>query len=223
MSFTPTSVPEGDPEQGDRRLTAAAIRERILDAAVDVFGAVGYALASTQEVAARAGVDQEQFRSLYPDKTSLVTAVLQRRDARRTLGGLDGARGVDRFRYILEVARNNRENPVEVTLFAVLTAEATQPDHPAHELVRQRYEWAIRVMELAFGEARAEGHLRPGVSPLDASVQLVALWDGLQIQQLLLGDVIDVAGQLEQSIDLHLIRPLAELLGDQDRPATPGA
>ena len=59
------------------------------------------------------------------------------------------------------------------------------------------------------------------MDPTETASQLVALWDGLQIQWLLgVGDV-DIADRLTRFIDLHLVRPLAELCAESG-PETPG-
>jgi hypothetical protein len=95
-----------------------------------------------------------------------------------------------------------------VELFAVLSAEATSPDHPAHAFFVERYRNAVEAAELTYARVRDEGRLRPGIDPGAAARQLIALMDGLQVQWLLDDRVTDMAGVLRAHIKSQLTVPL---------------
>jgi AcrR family transcriptional regulator len=86
------------------RADAARNRERILDAAIEVFAERGYE-ASTAEIAARAGVGEATLFRRFPTKDDLITAIvammLEEAAAVATscLDEEDPWRGVERFLY----------------------------------------------------------------------------------------------------------------------------
>jgi AcrR family transcriptional regulator len=60
------------------RLSAEERREQILQAAIGVFAEDGYAAASTEEIARRAGISQPYLFRLYGTKRELILASIQR-------------------------------------------------------------------------------------------------------------------------------------------------
>ena len=60
------------------RLSAGERREQILQAAISVFAEAGYASASTEEIARRAGISQPYLFRLYGTKHELILAAVQR-------------------------------------------------------------------------------------------------------------------------------------------------
>src|SRR5215472_652271 len=60
------------------RLSAEERREQILQAAITVFADEGYAAASTEEIARRAGISQPYLFRLFGTKRDLVLASIQR-------------------------------------------------------------------------------------------------------------------------------------------------
>ncbi|HIY24456.1 MAG TPA: TetR/AcrR family transcriptional regulator [Candidatus Brachybacterium merdigallinarum] len=191
-------------------------RARILDAALEVFGEHGYERGSLREVAQRAGISQAGLLHQYPNKVALLSAILERRDARA--GELVGSETLDitSLLTIVEYARASSHAPFEIDLFAVLSAEATREDHPANDYMRRRYGWAASTFDEIFREVAAAGQLTPGTDPTELTSQFIALWDGLQIQWLLKVNDVDIADRLESFLNLHLVRPLRELAAEQE-------
>src|ERR1035441_606448 len=66
------------PVAGAERLTADERKEQILRAALTVFAEDGYAAASTDEIARRAGIPQPYLFRLFHTKRELVLAAIQR-------------------------------------------------------------------------------------------------------------------------------------------------
>lgn len=191
--------------RGPYRKTADT-RSRILDAAAIVFGENGYEVGSVRRVAELAGMSQAGLLHHFPNKLALLSAVLERRDERAQELTAAGS-GLGRLAAMIRYARDSAQHMWEIRLFVVLSAEATQPDHPAHEYMRRRYRWAIDVVHSALEEARELGQLQEWVDPAATASQFMALWDGLQIQWLLGGAEIDVASGLQSFVTLHLSRP----------------
>lgn len=221
MPFAP--VVAADEEQGPRGRykKTARTRERILDAALEVFGENGFESGSLRQVAERAGISQAGLLHHYPSKVALLSAVIERRDERASVTSLAHSPGAHQIRGVLDFARASAELPFEIDLFAVLSAEATRPDHPANAYMRRRYAWVSDVFERTFEAMAAAGQLRDGVDPMVSVSQFIALWDGLQIQWLLRVGDVNIADRLELFMNQLLVRPLAELLAESpDAPAT---
>jgi AcrR family transcriptional regulator len=95
------------------RADAARNRERIIDAAFDVFAERGYE-ASTAEIAARAGVGEATLFRRFPTKDDLITAMVSMmleeaaEVATSCLDEEDPWRGVERFLY--EMAERAAQN-----------------------------------------------------------------------------------------------------------------
>jgi AcrR family transcriptional regulator len=186
-----------------------AKRREIIDHAMALFGEVGYRGASLREMAARSGISHPGLLHHFPTKESLLLAVLAHRDE------IDGeslslglTTGTDTLRRLVDLVSLNATRRGIVELFAVLSAEATSPDHPAHAFFVERYRNAVEAAEMTYTQVRDEGRLRPGIDPGAAARQLIALMDGLQVQWLLDDCMTDMAGVVRAHIDAQLTVPL---------------
>ncbi|HSN11586.1 MAG TPA: TetR family transcriptional regulator C-terminal domain-containing protein, partial [Propionibacteriaceae bacterium] len=79
----------------------------------------------------------------------------------------------------------NQERPGTVRLFTTLSAEATDPEHPAHEHFVDRYEAVRRHTTERLAHEQSEGRIPSTVDSAVAARLMMAVMDGLQIQWLL--------------------------------------
>ena len=158
-------------------------REEILDAAFDVFARHGYLNSSMSEIAKRAGMTMPGVTHHFPTKSGLLEAVLRERDI-DAASHLQGRRGVELLKGLLEIAERDEQDRGLTQLFAILSAEATIDDHPAHAYFRDRYLLILGTVRTAFEEAAEDGDLGVGVIPAEAAQMYAALSDGLQLQRL---------------------------------------
>ena len=198
------------PVQAPRGYAKGRVRRaEILDQAISLFGEAGYRGASLRELAGRCGLSHTGLLHYFPTKEALLLAVLEHRDEIDHARVAGAGAGLAVLRSLVELAALNATRPGIVELFAVLSAEATASDHPAHAYFVQRYLTTVRSLERAYQQLRADGALRPGTEPGPAARQLVALMDGLQIQWLLSGREIEMAAILGAHIRAQLTVPLA--------------
>ena len=179
----------------------AARREEILQAGVDVFSVSGYRSGSIREIADRVGMSQAGLLHHFSNKSDLLQAVLSHRDdeARFRMGmAPDLPEGVDMLRALVDLAEYNVSTPGLVALFTVLSAEATSPDHPAHEYFLERYAYVLRIVADALEQAGERGQLREGVEPASAARAFVAVMDGLQVQWLLDPHSLDMGADVRR-------------------------
>ena len=190
------SPPRARKPRGEYAKTGAK-RTAILDAALEVFAESGYRSGSLRDVAGKVGMSEAGLLHHFPNKSALLAAVLDRRDQhsleRVPLGGEDGEATL---RGLVELAAYNASVPGVVELYCILSAEATAPDHPAHEYFIGRYEYTRANLRTAFEALERDGRLMTGVTPQRAAVATIAMMDGLQVQWLLDRDVIDMPEEL---------------------------
>ena len=116
-----------------------ARRAEIIEQARALFGEVGYRGASLREIAGRCGLSHPGLLHHFPTKESLLLAVLQQRDADDVAWlGQAGPGPLDPLVRLVELARHNATRRGLAELFTVIAAEATSPEHPAHEYVVRR-------------------------------------------------------------------------------------
>ncbi|TNM63141.1 TetR/AcrR family transcriptional regulator [Streptomyces sp. NP160] len=192
--------------RGEYRKSAER-RAQILEAAAAVFARGGYTASSLAEVAREVGMTQTGVLHHFAGgKVALLRAVLEQRDAAAE-GLLTGRTGRDFLAGLVEISRTQREQRGTVQLYAVLAAEATDPDHPAHAYFAERFTRIADAVAGAFAAVRAEGGLRPGVEPRRAANSLLAVTEGLQLLWLS-GVDVDIADDVQRHLDGLLVEPL---------------
>lgn len=166
--------------RGEYRKSAGR-REEILDAAFDVFSRVGYLNASVTEIAKQANFTLPGLSHHFPSKASLFEAVVHRRDVDAS-HHLAGRTGIDLIRGLVEIARRDEADTKATRMFAIISAEAGDPEHPMHAYFARRYDFILRNVTSALEVAQAAGELGDGITPSEAARMYVALSDGFQLQ-----------------------------------------
>lgn len=187
LSFTgilPKEVTMARPN-GNAEVTAAR-RMNILLAAFEVFGKAGFRGGTLSQIAEKVGVTEAAVLHHFKTKANLLLEVLDYRDQitakRMDLENVHPDRFVEVW---LDLIKFNSSYPGIVELYSRLSAEATSPDHPAHEFFRIRYQRVTALTLSAVLHMAEVGWLRPERGPEDIARGLIALSDGLQIQWLL--------------------------------------
>ncbi len=172
-------------------------RRAILESAFEVFAKSGYRGGSMRDVAQRIGISHTTLLHHFSSKSELLAGVLQLRDEYGQPGFDDsGGSSVGMLRQLVEVVRHNQEVPGLTELYCILSAEATDPEHAAHEYFRGRYTRLVGQLQAGLEQMAAAGELREGVDPLLEAQRITALMDGLQVQWLLDRESMDMAEQL---------------------------
>lgn len=184
-------------------------REAILDAALAVFGQLGFEGATLREIARKCGVSHQSLMHYFPTKQELLIAVLRRRDE-RLRRHFDDPSGMA-VGELISLAEYNADVPGHIELFSIAAAEATAADHPGHDYYTQFYEKIVSSTTTFLTKAQKRGMLKPGVSPEDAARILLALVDGLQLQWLYDRDSVKVAAIIRSVVEGLLTVSLDEL------------
>jgi AcrR family transcriptional regulator len=146
------------------REQSALIEERILDAAADVFFNEGYGMASVEEIARRAEISKRTFYARYADKAAAFAAVVHRivmrirPDAQATARLFKENPIKDTLRHVAELMLRASLSPEALSLYRVVTAEATRFPELALIMNEQspRQEAIRRIAALLKTEAKME-------------------------------------------------------------------
>lgn len=184
-------MPTATAKQRGPYAKTAALQLRILEACIELFGQTGFNNLTMKEVAAKVGISHTGLLHHFANKDELLWGVLKLRDHRRkeffSTHGVTGVKmpeDVDTIKALLKAVGVNELQPGMVELHIKLSAEATSPDHPAHEYYQERYKSAVDLYTQAFATLAAHGEVNSDMPPEDLAVAFVAFTDGLQIQWL---------------------------------------
>ncbi|MWB99438.1 TetR/AcrR family transcriptional regulator [Agromyces seonyuensis] len=160
----------------------AAVRRRILDAALEVFSATGYRATTMKEIAERAGMSQRGLVHHFANKADLLAAVLELRETESALLMPPLGSSIEAFAGMLDVVAENSLRPGLVELYSLLTAEGASPEHPAHAHFVERYAGLRSYFSAAFESLRADGEVDSVLDSDQLAAGFLGLIEGLQIQ-----------------------------------------
>jgi AcrR family transcriptional regulator len=167
------------------------LRRHIVRSGVAAFRDAGAATVGVADVAQRAGLEVDEVVELFPSWDLLAIAVIDgwfgalRRD-RMDTAETEGA--VAYLRSLLETAQ---QDPALVRTRFTLMGAAADLAHPARGWYRAQYSQFVQDVALFFTRDVVAKREPRGVSPRSAAGQLVALFDGLELQSLML-DAVDL-------------------------------
>jgi AcrR family transcriptional regulator len=189
----PVTTPAGpvpSPARRRVRLAPALRRQQIIDVATRQIALKGFRGVTVASVAEDAGLSKAGMLRYFPSKADLLLAVMAHRDelSRDFMASLlAGTPGQEAFIAATEeIVRHIADQRELVLLYVVLSAEALDPGHPAHDQFARRYTGARRAFERFLSPSRDDA--------ADLAVQVLAAWDGLQLAWLR-DPQLDIAGQ----------------------------
>lgn len=159
-------------------------RVEIVEAAMSVFAARGYHGGSLRDIARELDLSLTSIVHHFPTKSELLEAVLDHSDRQA-----DWVEDVMREQGVRVAATRlwvfNTEHPELLRLLAIMAAEASAPDHPAHAWFVDRYRRVVDLFAQAIEYDQAQGRIETEKDARELARILTANWDGLQLQWLL--------------------------------------
>jgi AcrR family transcriptional regulator len=174
-------------------------RQEIVDAATNVFATRGYHGGSLRDISRQIGLSLTSVVHHFPAKSDLLAAVLENADHAGDWF-LDRARAHGVKTAIIELVAHNLDRPELLRLLAIVSSEASDPEHPAHGWFVKRYENFARELQRVIAYDVEQGRLPSDVDPEQAAHVIIAVWDGLQLQWLL-DPTQDMRGRMDQALD----------------------
>ncbi|MEV4019691.1 TetR/AcrR family transcriptional regulator [Nonomuraea angiospora] len=172
-----------------RYAKSAQRSSEIIEAATIVFATHGYRGGSLRDISRELNLSLTSIVHHFGTKYELLEAVLERAD--QTVGTGFAAfdfeadcveRGV--APAAMERVRSNLERPELLRLLAILAAESSAPEHPAHDWFIDRYRRKTESLAKAFAFDQTKGRIDKTHDPRVLSRLLIGTWDGMQLQWL---------------------------------------
>lgn len=182
-----------------RNARTAVTRQRIVEAAHELFVTQGYRSTSLRDIAAAASVSHPGLLGHFASKDVLlaeVVALFEQDNA--DVFDLAVAAAEPGALMFSELAARNATTPGYLELFAALTGEASAPGHPSHERMRERYANMRALTIDALQDAVDLGVIAPDRDVEAETTRAIAGWDGLQLMAQYLPDRVDVVEMLEE-------------------------
>jgi AcrR family transcriptional regulator len=183
-------------------------RDAILRAANEVFAARGFHRASLATIATRVGLSEPGLLHHFPSKEHLLLELLALRhehDGERVARALADHEGF--LDALLGLCRENQDTAGLVRLFTILVGESVDDEHPAHDWMVERYRTLRARFVARIEDEQREGRVAAGLDARAVAPQLIAMFDGLQLQWLLDPDEVDLAAVFADFLDR--LRPAA--------------
>lgn len=174
-----------------------ARRRQIIEKAIAEFAERGVDGTSLRTLGEAIGVSHATLRHYFASRDQLLVEVYR---AHEEHGDSEPADAVDErgaVELMTTSAELNRTIPGLVRLYATLSADALQEDHPvSREFIRERFAAVRDDLARRIRAGQASGHIAADIDPSDAASLVIAASDGLQVQWLLAPDEVDVRRSL---------------------------
>ncbi|HSZ42062.1 MAG TPA: TetR/AcrR family transcriptional regulator [Trebonia sp.] len=161
----------------------AATRDRIVQAAADLMYVKGVHATTLDDVRAATGTSKSQLYRHFPDKDSLVHAVIALRGrqvmTRETerLGRFSSFSGLVRWRNAL-IQANALQNGAYGCALGSMASELSDEDEPARTLLAGLFETWEGLIAAGLERMRAKGTLKPDADPGQLAISLMAALQG---------------------------------------------
>jgi AcrR family transcriptional regulator len=189
-------------------------REQIIRSAAEVFAEVGYIGGSLRAIADRVGASPATLIQYFGSKEGLLMAVLDdwTIQTQRWAVPTDPP-GLEYFRAIPAIMDYHVGHRGTLELFLTMSAEATNPSHPARTFIQRRYADTVRTWMGKLREAVADGEVGSLTEEqIETEIRiLIAVLDGVELQWLLGADIslTDlVATHIDQAINRWQTAPV---------------
>ncbi len=188
----------------ERQSHGQRTRQRIIDAAIELFASTGYRGTGVAALAERVRMTAPGMLYYFGSKERLLHEVMAERDRIDQIQ----IRSMLRLGDVRRAGAHTLTNRILVQLSAVLSAEAIEADQPLHKffVARNRRDRAFArgILEAEIIEGRA----RADIDIDQLAVELASFTIGLELQWLTDPDAVDIVGATERYVD-ELIRRIA--------------
>ncbi|WP_295100808.1 TetR/AcrR family transcriptional regulator [uncultured Microbacterium sp.] len=182
--------------------TGQARRQAIVDEALAVFSRTGFHGGSLREIAKRVGVTPTGLLHHFAGKEELFAEVLHQRDEKVREAAGDPAEHT-LIEQATRVVAHNQTSRGLTALYALVSAEATDPGHPSHADFAARYRERAVAAEEILRRGQADGEVREDIDPARAARLISAVMDGIQLQWLL-DDSVDMVPLFGEFVGRYL-------------------
>lgn len=184
---------DGLPPSGD-------IRIRVVDAAIATFRTQAFHQVSLEMVAAAAGLPLTLVEAQFPTWDGLVMATIDRWNGQRMTPILKVAETRGTVAFLRGIVAANVDDPSLMRLLTAMLNIAATPNHPMAPLLHQEWRRFHGLVKNSLARDIELGREPLTMEPARGAEQLIALYEGLQLQS--------------------MVRPQMDLLDAYDRAVT---
>jgi AcrR family transcriptional regulator len=165
------------------------LRIMIVGATVDLLRDVPFHEATATAVAARMGISTEELELHFPSWDGLVLAALDRWNGGRMDEVTREVGDRSTVEFLRAIVASNAEDPALMRLLVALLSVAGNEAHPMAPYLRSRYQLFYQQIRRGLEHDIAIGRAPHTMEPRRGAEQLIALYEGLQLQALLRPDL----------------------------------
>lgn len=174
-------------------------RTNIAAATLELVNERGDGQVSVAEIAERTGLSEATVTYHFPTRDHLLVAALAEADEvnRRMFEGL-GMEEMDVADVVAILAGTTAGHPHRMSLYTSQAANSIDPEHPAHAWFKNHLEGTRAYFAWVIRRDQSIGRAHEDVDPSRFARQMVALWDGLQMQKFV-DPTLDLPGQVTEA------------------------
>jgi AcrR family transcriptional regulator len=161
------------------------LRTAVIDASIELFRTHAFNEVSFSMIAAVAGVIEDEVVRCYPTMNDLVVETVEIWNGRRMVPMLSVAEQFGAVAFLRRIVIANQGDPALMRLLSAIVNIAATPGHPvAHILQRQWVQFHAHVQRTLAHDIEV-GREPDTMNPASGAEQLIAMYEGLQLQSML--------------------------------------
>ena len=186
-------------------------RQRILDAAVDVFAEYGFHRFRIKEVAARVNLTEAGVLHHFSSKENLLHAVLEYRElnSKQVIAHLEQLSGLEALDAFPEIAESIVAEPRRLQLYLLLEVEGLTPESSTRDFFMARNIANRKAVTKYIHDAQARGQFREDIDAEFLAREAVAFMDGIGLQWLTEGKTFDLVAAYRSYFDKFIANLLS--------------
>ncbi|GAA4680291.1 TetR/AcrR family transcriptional regulator [Frondihabitans cladoniiphilus] len=174
-------------------------RIEIVEGAIRTFASRGYRATTREDIALELGITVDEILSQFPSWPGLLLAVIDRWNNHRLLAVQRAVGDRGTLEFMRELIEHNVREPGLMRLLVGVSSEAADPTHPAAPYFRERYQLFHELIEAGIQNDVDRGLAPTGLVPSIMADQLIALYEGLQLQAMLRPEM-DLAASFNRAV-----------------------
>jgi AcrR family transcriptional regulator len=175
------------------------VRAAIVRAAIAVYEHQAFHEVTLDTIAERAGLDVAVVLAHFPRLDDLVSATIQTWNGERMAPLVPLAEQYGTAAFLRAVVLANIQDPGLMRLIIAVVNIASMPDHPAAPELQRQWVHFHAMVQRALVQDVAAGREPSTMDPARGAEQLIALYEGLQIQWMMRAHM-DVLGAYDRAV-----------------------
>jgi AcrR family transcriptional regulator len=161
------------------------VRAAVVDAAIELYRRRAIDEVTVEDAAAAAGLDRAAVQEQFPSIRELLLSTIEVWHGRRNAALLSVATDLGAVAYLRAVVVANVAEPALMRLLMGAASIGAAPGHPMGPVLRQQWVQFHATVQRALAQDIAIGREPSTVEPPHGAEQLIAVYEGLQVQSLL--------------------------------------